>query len=119
MQSSTLLLLASSAIPVFSAALSETPVKREVSFLPPLDDAHIPIEYTNETADAYDAFLATPVVRLGEAASSSKRQEAVIPDFVFVLHCTEQGFRGDCLVFGAPPGTCGKCCHRVGKRKYI
>ncbi|TEA15768.1 hypothetical protein C8034_v002331 [Colletotrichum sidae] len=28
------------------------------------------------------------------------------PDAVFLLQCTDSGFRGDCLVFGAPPGLC-------------
>lgn len=31
---------------------------------------------------------------------------ATIPDYVFVVQCLDAGFRGDCLVFGAPPGTC-------------
>ncbi|KAI8941673.1 hypothetical protein NX059_002885 [Plenodomus lindquistii] len=28
------------------------------------------------------------------------------PEFIFVLQCVDGGFRGDCLVFGAPPGDC-------------
>ncbi|EFQ26802.1 hypothetical protein CGRA01v4_08928 [Colletotrichum graminicola] len=28
------------------------------------------------------------------------------PDNVFVLQCTDPGFRGNCLVFGSPPGQC-------------
>ncbi|KAL0937792.1 uncharacterized protein CTRU02_207523 [Colletotrichum truncatum] len=28
------------------------------------------------------------------------------PDVIFLLQCTDPGFRGDCLVFGAPPGLC-------------
>lgn len=41
-------------------------------------------------------------------ATTSKRQEVVTPDNIFVLQCVDAGFREPCLVFGAPPGECGK-----------
>lgn len=39
---------------------------------------------------------------------STKRQEVVTPDYIFVLQCVDAGFRDPCLVFGAKPGDCGK-----------
>lgn len=32
---------------------------------------------------------------------------STIPDNVFVVQCLEQGFRGECMVLGGPPGECG------------
>lgn len=32
---------------------------------------------------------------------------STIPDNIFVVQCLEQGFRGDCMVLGGPPGQCG------------
>ncbi|CAG8977543.1 hypothetical protein HYALB_00008724 [Hymenoscyphus albidus] len=32
----------------------------------------------------------------------------VTPPLIFVLQCTDAGFRGNCIVFGARPGRCGK-----------
>ncbi|CAG8956816.1 hypothetical protein HYFRA_00011205 [Hymenoscyphus fraxineus] len=32
----------------------------------------------------------------------------VTPALIFVLQCTDAGFRGNCIVFGARPGRCGK-----------
>lgn len=104
MKSSLLTLLAMGAIPVLSAAVVEPPVKREVSFRAPLKDAEISLEYTKETAAAYDAFLKASVVTITEV-SSKKRQE--IPEYIYVLQCVEQGFHEPCIVFGAPPGSCG------------
>jgi hypothetical protein len=50
--------------------------------------------------DATDNLLFTP-----DAAAAA--DESVIPDYIFVVQCLEQGFRGDCKVLGAPPGVCG------------
>ncbi|TKW55056.1 hypothetical protein CTA1_13238 [Colletotrichum tanaceti] len=65
---------------------------------------------------AYDAFQKAPKIVLGAAVS--KRQAvpgdgvpdpdrpASTPENIFLLQCTEAGFLGDCLSFGAPPGRC-------------
>jgi hypothetical protein len=39
--------------------------------------------------------------------TGTSEDKSVIPDNVFVVQCLEQGFRGDCMVLGAPPGQCG------------
>ncbi|KAK2008336.1 hypothetical protein LZ32DRAFT_621524 [Colletotrichum eremochloae] len=65
---------------------------------------------------AYSTFDNTPVVYpttldlvtrddQPEPEPNPNRPEET-PDYVYVLQCTESGFRGDCLVFGSPPGTC-------------
>ncbi|KAK8026446.1 hypothetical protein PG991_003502 [Apiospora marii] len=65
---------------------------------------------------AYEPFKASARVLAKsdtqQAASRRAEQEpdpsrpATTPEYVFVLQCTENGFRGDCLVFGAAPGKC-------------
>lgn len=35
-------------------------------------------------------------------------RNATIPDYVFTLMCTENGFRGNCLAIGGMPGECSK-----------
>lgn len=47
-------------------------------------------------------------VLLKTPATGTKRQDVVTPDNIFVLQCTEAGFREPCLVFGAAPGDCGR-----------
>ncbi|KAK1971939.1 hypothetical protein LY78DRAFT_676466 [Colletotrichum sublineola] len=65
---------------------------------------------------AYSTFDNTPVVYPAtldlvtrddqpEPEPNPNRPEET-PDYVYVLQCTESGFRGDCLVFGSPPGKC-------------
>ena len=33
-------------------------------------------------------------------------RNATVPEYVFTLMCDQDGFRGNCLVFGARPGQC-------------
>ncbi|KAK1976547.1 hypothetical protein LZ30DRAFT_785509 [Colletotrichum cereale] len=65
---------------------------------------------------AYATFQNTPVVfpvnynieardETPEPEPNPNRNETT-PDFIFTLQCTQSGFRGDCLVFGSPPGAC-------------
>ncbi|OLN83332.1 hypothetical protein CCHL11_03106 [Colletotrichum chlorophyti] len=65
---------------------------------------------------AYAAFLAAPKIVLD--TSLDRRQEVPVdgnpnstrpittPENIFVLQCSEAGFQGDCLSWGAPPGRC-------------
>ncbi|KAK1596918.1 uncharacterized protein LY79DRAFT_667067 [Colletotrichum navitas] len=64
---------------------------------------------------AFDAFQKTEVVETRvklEARELEAREEpnpdrnVTTPENIFVLQCTDAGFRGDCLVFGSPPGQC-------------
>ncbi|KAK2045218.1 hypothetical protein LZ31DRAFT_541332 [Colletotrichum somersetense] len=61
---------------------------------------------------AFDAFQHTQVVHASSGLASRQIVEpdanrtVTTPPDVFVLQCTDAGFRGDCLVFGAPPGQC-------------
>ncbi|KAK8139367.1 hypothetical protein PG984_002747 [Apiospora sp. TS-2023a] len=63
---------------------------------------------------AYEPFKASARVLAKSDAQAARRAEqepdpsrpATTPEYVFVLQCTENGFRGDCLVFGAAPGKC-------------
>lgn len=57
---------------------------------------------------AFQPFQHTKVLALTSSSSEEKRQNVVTPDNIFVLQCTEAGFREPCLVFGAPPGQCGE-----------
>lgn len=69
--------------------------------------------------DVYDAFQKADVLNLLDDGIVSRRQVVpldatpnpnrnhTIPDNVFVLQCTDPGFRAECLVFGAAPGKCG------------
>ncbi|OHF04239.1 hypothetical protein CORC01_00578 [Colletotrichum orchidophilum] len=66
--------------------------------------------------EAYAAFQNSSLIILG--ATTQKRQEVpgdgnpdpnrppVIPDNIFLLQCSEAGFLGECLSWGAPPGRC-------------
>ncbi|KAK1990208.1 hypothetical protein LX36DRAFT_676049 [Colletotrichum falcatum] len=66
---------------------------------------------------AYAPFGNVPVVYpVNKAAIDARDQPTepepnpdrpdVTPDYVYVLQCDDSGFRGDCLVFGSPPGEC-------------
>ncbi|KAF6807444.1 hypothetical protein CSOJ01_08173 [Colletotrichum sojae] len=71
--------------------------------------------------EAYAAFLTAPLINLdpASAGAAEKRQAVpgdgqpngtrpiVTPENIFVLQCSDAGFRGECLSWGAPPGRCG------------
>lgn len=70
-------------------------------------------------AEVYDAFQRANVVNLADEVS--ERRQAVpadgtpdpernitTPENIFVLQCGGAGFLGECLVFGAAPGKCGR-----------
>ncbi|KXH61975.1 hypothetical protein CSAL01_00981 [Colletotrichum salicis] len=71
--------------------------------------------------EAFAAFQKSNLINL--VATTEKRQEVpgdgnpdpnrppVIPDNIFLLQCSEAGFLGECLSWGAPPGRCGKPHH--------
>ncbi|KKY32389.1 hypothetical protein UCDDA912_g07644 [Diaporthe ampelina] len=109
MQSLTnLVLLASAVTPVFSAVIAPLE-KKSVLHIAADVDAGIPFASKVVDSDAYNTFVSTEVVLL---EGTDKRQDAdpdrnsTIPDVVYTLQCTDDGFRGDCLVFGAKPGAC-------------
>ncbi|KAL1875432.1 hypothetical protein Daus18300_003171 [Diaporthe australafricana] len=109
MQSLTnLVLLASAVAPVFSAAIVPLQKKSVLHIAAELD-AGISFDSKVIDSDSYNTFISTEVVLL---EGTDKRQDAdpdrnsTIPDAVFTLQCTDDGFRGDCLVFGAKPGAC-------------
>ncbi|KAL2879751.1 hypothetical protein SGCOL_004794 [Colletotrichum sp. CLE4] len=66
--------------------------------------------------EAFAAFQKSNLINL--VATTEKRQEVpgdgnpdpnrppVIPDNIFLLQCSEAGFLGECLSWGAPPGRC-------------
>ncbi|POS73929.1 hypothetical protein DHEL01_v207675 [Diaporthe helianthi] len=112
MQSFTnLLLLAGAATPVLSAAVAHPNFeKRNVLHI--AADVEAPILFAPKVFDseAYKPFISTEVVLLQD--KNEKREDAdpnrpaVIPDAIYTLQCTGEGFQGDCLVFGAKPGAC-------------
>ncbi|KAL3417483.1 hypothetical protein PVAG01_10493 [Phlyctema vagabunda] len=79
-----------------------------------LSGLKIPIVGSVVNSAAYEVFsnVNTPVLNLADIVS--KRQDAepspdrnvTTPENVFILQCLDAGFRGDCQVFGAPPGQC-------------
>ncbi|CZT15963.1 uncharacterized protein RCC_01803 [Ramularia collo-cygni] len=40
------------------------------------------------------------------APTNPPEDPSTIPDNIFVVQCLEQGFRGECMVLGGPPGQC-------------
>lgn len=111
MQSLTnLVLLASAVTPVLSAAITPRAVeKRGVLHIAAEVDAGIKFNPNVVVSDAYSTFVSTEVVLL---EGTDKRQDAdpdrnsTTPEAIYTLQCTDDGFRGDCLVFGAKPGAC-------------
>ncbi|KAK7965759.1 uncharacterized protein PG986_000036 [Apiospora aurea] len=89
-------------------------LKREGSSNLLAADAQVPIAESVINSAAFQPFQksAKVLARTGDAPSRRAEQEpdptrpATTPEYVFVLQCTENGFRGDCLVFGAAPGKC-------------
>ncbi|TDZ39506.1 hypothetical protein CTRI78_v010558 [Colletotrichum trifolii] len=87
------------------------------SALVPLSDKFLSDELKDTHPDAYAVFLTTPFVKL-DSAGKRRRQEVpedgtpngtrpiTTPENIFVLQCSDAGFRGECLVWGAPPGRC-------------
>ncbi|GJC82986.1 hypothetical protein ColLi_05824 [Colletotrichum liriopes] len=103
---STLVLAATAATGVMSAAVSKPIEQRDTG-----SSAGLKYASTIMNSAAFPKFLTTEVV---SAVHLEARQEAepdpnrneTNPDLVFLLQCTDAGFRGDCLVFGASPGDC-------------
>ncbi|KAL0931187.1 uncharacterized protein CTRU02_213922 [Colletotrichum truncatum] len=102
----TSLVLASMAIPQIGAL----PAVQENTLIP-LSDS---LKATHP--EAYAAFLTAPFINL--EATNEKRQEVPVdgqpnstrpittPKNIFVLQCSDAGFQGECLSWGAPPGKC-------------
>lgn len=73
--------------------------------------------------DAYAAFQQADVYNILPNGQVSRRQAVPVdatpdpdrnvttPENIFVLQCSDAGFRGECLVFGAAPGSCGMFSH--------
>ncbi|WQF83306.1 hypothetical protein CDEST_08320 [Colletotrichum destructivum] len=101
---STLLLAATG---VMSAAVGKPIEKRTTG-----NDLNYNSRIMNSAA--YGRFLDTEVVSAvslharheGPEPEPDANRTVVTPENIFVLQCTEPGFRGDCLVFGATPGDC-------------
>ncbi|KAK8859593.1 hypothetical protein PGQ11_010327 [Apiospora arundinis] len=106
MQLVSLLSLASGAM---ALSLPSLP-KREILTA----DVQVPVVESVMNSAAFAPFKSSAKVLAKSEAASSRRAEpepdagrpATTPEYVFVLQCTENGFRGDCLVFGAAPGQC-------------
>ncbi|KAF2848728.1 hypothetical protein T440DRAFT_400750 [Plenodomus tracheiphilus IPT5] len=71
------------------------------------------LKFANKIANsaALSAFHGTNVVYPVNHLSTRQTEpdpnrNETIPELIFVLQCTDGGFRGDCLVFGASPGDC-------------
>ncbi|GJC77295.1 hypothetical protein ColLi_00133 [Colletotrichum liriopes] len=72
----------------------------------------IAAEVQSDHPDAYAAFLRAPKIILGSAAqkrqavpgdgSPDPSRPPVTPENIFVLQCSDAGFLGECLSFGAP-----------------
>lgn len=45
-----------------------------------------------------------------ETEEQLRKRIALDGGYVYLLQCTDAGFRGDCLVFGSKPGSCGTFC---------
>ncbi|KAF9877480.1 carboxylesterase [Colletotrichum karsti] len=98
---------------VASAAISQAAALPTVQ-----ENSLIPLSDTLKTShpEAYAAFMSAPFINLD--STNEKRQEVpvdgqpnstrpiVTPKNIFVLQCSDAGFRGDCLSWGAPPGRC-------------
>ncbi|SMQ49533.1 unnamed protein product [Zymoseptoria tritici ST99CH_3D1] len=59
--------------------------------------------------EAKEKFLSNDVKNLlftKDAEARDDKKQDHVPKYLFVLMCREQGFRGECLVFGAAPGQC-------------
>lgn len=69
-------------------------------------NSDITIDTSVMNSAAYDPFLNTKIVTPDSV--TAKRDDVVTPDYIFVLQCVDAGFREPCLVFGAPPGKCGR-----------
>ncbi|KAK8017874.1 hypothetical protein PG993_014200 [Apiospora rasikravindrae] len=106
-----LLSLASGAI---ALSVPSSLQKREGSLHLLAADAQVPIAESVMNSAAFEPFQKSAKVLASESDAPSRRAEqepdpsrpATTPEYVFVLQCTENGFRGDCLVFGAAPGKC-------------
>lgn len=107
-----------------SALLASLVVSQANALATIIDNSIIPIdESVKQHADAFVAFLIAPLVTLSSTESITARQEVpedatpdpnrpvVTPENIFVLQCSDAGFQGECLSFGAPPGDCGMIHH--------
>ncbi|WYZ39086.1 hypothetical protein EsH8_III_001000 [Colletotrichum jinshuiense] len=105
---STLVLAATAATGVVSAAVSK-PVVELIESRSTGGDLPLTNDVVNSAAfevfQVTDVKLATKLDARQEGEPDPNRNETN-PEYVFVLQCTDPGFRGDCLVFGASPGDC-------------
>ncbi|KAK1726096.1 hypothetical protein CaCOL14_003795 [Colletotrichum acutatum] len=104
MKSFTTLVLAATA--VSAAAVSKPLVQRNTG-----SDLNIKIGNDIVNSAAYEKFLNTEVLapkklQTRQDGEPDPNRNETNPETIFVLQCTDAGFRGDCLVFGASPGDC-------------
>lgn len=110
--------VAALSLPASSLVKRESPNQaRAVANILAADGQTLELDESVVNSAAYEPFKASArVLAKSDAAQAARRAEqepdpsrpATTPKYVFVLQCTENGFRGDCLVFGAAPGKCGK-----------
>jgi hypothetical protein len=79
------------------------------------DSEAIPLHSSVINSAAYSAFRTHLTLALSlnliigrDDEPDPDRNTTLQDGLVFVVQCVDAGFRGDCLVFGAPPGDCGK-----------
>ncbi|KAK2780404.1 hypothetical protein CKAH01_00348 [Colletotrichum kahawae] len=104
---STIVLAAAAATGVMSAAVKQPQ---------PLEQRNTgsDLKYAGSVMNsaAFDVFkntevkVAPNVLNSRQEAEPDPNRNETNPDVVFLLQCTDAGFRGDCLVFGAAPGSC-------------
>lgn len=92
-----------------SIALLFAPAMAGVFFKRDVAEVKNPSVANSVPAEAKAVFVDDSVQNLLYTPAASRR-DSVIPDNIFVVQCTGAGFRPDCLVFGAPPGSCGMLC---------
>ncbi|KAK1655836.1 hypothetical protein BDP81DRAFT_486936 [Colletotrichum phormii] len=104
MKSFTTLVLAANA--VTAAVVSKPLVQRNTG-----SDLNIKIGKDIVNSAAYEKFLSSEVLspkqlQTRQDGEPDPNRNETNPNIIFVLQCTDAGFRGDCLVFGASPGYC-------------
>ena len=106
MKYSTIATLVAASAPAVLASVSQL----DSNFVPPLDNSILNnVESVAQFTNPNVPTLIVDGLKTRDDEPDPNRNVTLQDGYVFVLQCVDAGFREPCIVFGAPPGYCGKC----------
>ncbi|GKT51221.1 uncharacterized protein ColSpa_11402 [Colletotrichum spaethianum] len=103
---SVLVIAATAATSVMSAAVSNPLAQRNTGSVQGFTIANSVMNSAAFEQFQKAGVVSTVNLKARQEAEPDPNRNETNPDLIFLLQCTDAGFRGDCLVFGSSPGDC-------------